>query len=67
MTTLNLTLESRDGRTPVTVDIENLVIAGWAGRVTRRRWSTTSAELEALGVEASRPRPRPITASPPPG
>ena len=30
MTTLHLTLESRDGRTPVAFDVSDFVIAGWA-------------------------------------
>lgn len=49
MTTLNLTLESRDGRTPVAFDIANFVIAGWAGR-NREAMEHHIRELEALGV-----------------
>ena len=49
MTTLNLTLESRDGSTPVAFDVANLVIAGWAGR-NREAMEHHIRELEALGV-----------------
>ena len=49
MTTLNLTLESRDGRTPVAIDVENLVIAGWAGR-NKEAMEHHIRELEALGI-----------------
>jgi hypothetical protein len=49
MTTLNLTLESRNGRTPVAFTVANLVIAGWAGR-NKEAMEHHIRELEALGV-----------------
>lgn len=49
MTTLNLTLESRDGRMPVAFTVANLVIAGWAGR-NKEAMEHHIRELEALGV-----------------
>ena len=50
MTTLNLTLESRNGRMPVAFTVENLVIAGWAGR-NKEAMEHHIRELEALGVD----------------
>lgn len=49
MTTLHLTLESRDGRTPVAFDVSDFVIAGWAGR-NKEAMEHHIRELEALGV-----------------
>lgn len=49
MTTLNLTLESHDGRMPVAFTVANLVIAGWAGR-NKEAMEHHIRELEALGV-----------------
>ena len=49
MTTLHLTLESRDGRTAVAFDVSDFVIAGWAGR-NKEAMEHHIRELEALGV-----------------
>lgn len=49
MTTLHLTLESREGRMPVAFDVSDFVIAGWAGR-NKEAMEHHIRELEALGV-----------------
>lgn len=53
---IEMTIESLTGRSPATLDIRQLVIAGWAGRDVEAM-EHHIAELEALGI--ARPRAMP--------
>lgn len=50
MKRLHLSVESQAGAAPVTVDIDQLVICGWAGR-DKVAMAHHMAELEAIGVK----------------
>jgi len=54
---LTFTVEARSGPTPLTLAIDQLVIAGWTGRDPVAR-DKHIAELEALGI--ARPATTPI-------
>jgi hypothetical protein len=52
-----MTVESRDGAHELSVEVDRLVIAGWAGR-NREAMEHHIAELEALGI--ARPKATPM-------
>lgn len=56
MAALSMTVQGRSGDKPAEIEIDSLVIAGWAGR-NREAMEHHVAELEALGI--ARPRSMP--------